>query len=79
LAWVFRGVGLEQYPGFEEPLGRALSLVDFRLQMLTLCFAQFDHVFLYRDFRDGHGEIQIRLLRPLPGCDRKTPNLTRQL
>ena len=46
--------------------------------MGTFRFVQFDYVFLCRDFSDGHDEFQIRLLRPLVGSGRKTPNPTRQ-
>jgi hypothetical protein len=30
--------------------------------MAAFCFAQFDHVFLYRDFLGGHDETLSRLL-----------------
>src|SRR6516162_2690923 len=49
------GIGLEQDPGFQKPLGGAFSLVDQGLQMMAFCFAQFDDVFLCPDFPGGHG------------------------
>ena len=40
-----------------------LSLVDQPLQTAALCFAQFDYVFLCRDFLGGNGPIPLRLTR----------------
>ena len=71
--------GLEQYPGFQQPLRRAFSFADKRLQILAFRFGSFDNVFLYRDFPDSHGEIQIQLLRPLAWCGQHSLNLTRWL
>jgi hypothetical protein len=48
-------IGLEQDPGFQDPLGWAFSFVGQPLQMIAFCFTQFDDVFLYRDVLGGHG------------------------
>jgi len=73
-----RGIGFEQYPGFQQPFGGALSFVDESLQIIALRFAQFDHVFLYRNFPTGHRKIPLQLLRPPDWDGRNSPNLTRR-
>jgi hypothetical protein len=62
---MLRGIGLEQYSGFQKPFGAASSPADRCLQMAALNLVQFDYVILYRDFLGGHGEILFRLLQPL--------------
>src|SRR5580693_3715466 len=56
-----RDIGLQQNARLQQPLRRALSFADQRLQMLAFPRAQPHHILLYRNVLSRHARLRRQI------------------